>query len=680
MATNTKIVITFNPDIGVGQYISFSRKKGIVVPIFMKETFARPRSQAGQVWPNNNLTWTGTEAATAYVYAFNLDHNSSGVMQVSRLANVVTIEIAPEWTFDNFTTSFLPAGTAVITNGVSSIYVLNTYSFAENAADKCGSVILNVSTSEATTSYSINGIITTIPASTAFAVVVPRGLNIHSIDLYNDTGSVLHVMTTVPYIYINKLLAGNISADIATNVYMGATVTISVDYTNQIQGLPITTLQYSLDGITYIDSNTFTGQVDGDYIVYVKDSFGCVVTHAYSVTEKGNAEAFLYISKNNSIAFSKDEVWDGKSIMKNDSNTLSMSSLNNMNYKEDLLFQYNDNPTIQFKSNYNLNEVILEEECEDVGFSIPVTKMSNNIGRFLSLDSFMYKHKAGLTGIYFDSGNIYDETGAVVQQYILNGNLPDFAIVGQFIDIVENGLSLGYFEILNVVYDSDVNKRVIVINYNYQGSVKEVKTSSTYNLLDFEVYHFNVNFLLYDKENYRLRIKATDPVFVEQNQYSENIYLKEIHDGTVAVEYQGEGNKDIFYAYGITHFIRLGFEDITAFVNDETIIVQGDNSTAVVGSELYDGNRFAFDAMTRGKFLQTAIALSSPVLLINSEGYAKKDSIEYENIPGTNLYKLSASLLKTGINKGAFTNNPSVGSPIIFSPNVLIGSTGLIKL
>jgi len=36
--------------------------------------------------------------------------------------------------------------------------------------------------------------------------------------------------------------------------------------------------EYSLDGITYQDSNTFSGLLSGDYMVYVRDKNGCGIT------------------------------------------------------------------------------------------------------------------------------------------------------------------------------------------------------------------------------------------------------------------------------------------------------------------------------------------------------------------------------------------------------------------
>jgi len=681
MATNTKIVITFNDKVYDGDYAGFTRLLTTSNIVSMPERFKANRYSSGEIGMGvaADTFLDGVVAAQQYVYYFNLDHNSSGIMSISRAGKVVTIEIDPAWQFYGWG-GFQPnlAGTAVATLGTSTTFSITSHSFSENPVAKCNSVLLNITTSENIDTYTINGSKVDI-VSSDFSIAVPRGTKIDNIKLYQLT-KVINFNTIQPYVYINKLLAGNVSVNVEPNKYKGATVTINVDYTNQLQGSPASTFEYSLDGINYVQSKVLTGQVDGDYTVYVKDNWGCIVTHDYSVTEKGNAVGFLYVSKNNSVTFSKDEVWDGKTIMKNDLNTLSESSFNKKNYKQDLLFQYNDNITIQFKSNYDLNEVILEEECQEAGFQIPVTKMSNNINRFMSLDSYMYKHKEGITGIYFDDGASYNEGGAEISQYILNGNLPDFAITGQFIDIVDNGVSLGYFEILNTVYDSSVNRRVLLVSFNYQDLPKEVITSSTYNLLDFEVYHFNINFLLYNKENYRLRIKATDSVFGEQNQYSDNIYLKDVHENTAAIEYKGEGNKDIFYAYDIKHLIRVEVESITALIEDQSTIVQGDNSTTQVDSELYDGNNFRFEAMARDRFLQCSIAVSSPILLINSEGYVKKDGIEYENIIGTNLYNLSVGLLKTGIDRGAFTSNPSVGSPIIFSPRVLTGNTGLIKL
>jgi hypothetical protein len=84
--------------------------------------------------------------------------------------------------------------------------------------------------------------------------------------------------------------------------------------------------------------------------------------------------------------------------------------------------------------------------------------------------------------------------------------------------------------------------------------------------------------------------------------------------------------------------------------------------------------------MTRTRFLQAAIAVSSPNLFINNIGYIKKNSISYENIENTNLYDLTVDLIKTGVGINENVENPSIAGPSFNIPGVLVGNTGLIKL
>lgn len=677
---NTKITLTFGADgltVDQGLEVTVVRSKdGVSIPMY--ERFIKgQRRNVGQIGMGNEMSWSGVQAAQAFVTYFLMDWNTTNIMFAYQASNVVVIEIDPSWTFTYSIT--MPGVTAVVEPGVNDTYVVNSWSIVPSVLNPCTHVSLQVNTSEVTDNVVVNNTTYHVVNTNTIAIEMPRLIRYDKIVL-NSGGSSINLHEIIGYFYVRRMLAGNVSTVISNQGSL-ATVTIQVAYQNQLPGTPALNLEYSLDGTEWQTSAVFTGQENGDYTVYIRDGFGCQVQHNYSVNVRSGAGPFFYLSKRNSITVSKEEEWDYKSIMKNDDNTLSETSIANINYKEDILVQRSDEPSvIQFKSNWETHNAYLEEECEGET-ELPILKMSNNMGRFASMDGVMYKSKEGVTGLYFIDGNTYNEDGTPSGQYILNGNLPDFAIVGQFIEIkTTGGFVIGYFPIADVIYDSLVDKRVILFNYNFQDAQQDIIVKSTYNLLEFEVYHFLVDLSLTTRENYRLRIELSDPEFGTERYFSDNIYVEDIHKGTVAIEYYGDDNKDIFYSYNIKHFIRLRLARMYALIMDEHEKSQGDNSSVLVKSEVYDGNAFEFEPMTRDMFLKACLALSSPFVLINSIGYIKNESVNYENIEGTNLYELKINMLKSGLNKGAFTNNPTIGAPVIYIPNVLAGNTGLIKL
>src|SRR5690606_8542022 len=206
-----------------------------------------------------------------------------------------------------------------------------------------------------------------------------------------------------------------------------------------------------------------------------------------------------------------------------------------------------------------------------------------------------------------------------------------------------------------------------------------------YNLLDFEVYEFNVDFnnIPFSHPEMRLRIKCTDDFYDEENYYTDTIYVLEEQEKTLSIVYYGDDNRDIFYMYNIRHFIRLRYLSIKAYIKDEVESSIGDFSGQIEESSLYDGNIFTFDYLTRDAFLKVCIALSSPYLYINNIGYFKNENIEYENIEGTNLYQIRVVLLKNNmdIHGGKYPNTtlPTWGTPV-YIPKLLSGQTGLIKI
>lgn len=679
MATKTKIEITF-PAIteGLGQ-TTFARAKDGQALIFHTMLFqTKPRKRATEIQIATTSN-TGEYLAEKYAYYFQLDHNQSGIWTITRVGNKVILEIDASWSLDLWSTD-IAGVTSVITVGSVSNFALSSWSLEPDPTDPCNYYLLRLTATENIASVEYN---TNFYGNTPALTVdtrLNRLSNIRFLRMNNVNSFKVGLTDSVGYLHVGKVIADNVDITIANNRVGGSTVNFVVNFPNQLPSSHDLALQYSLDNVNYFTENTITGQELGDYTLYIKDSLGCVVSVPYTVDEREGAEPILYISKNNSITFSKDEVWDGQSVMKNDNNTLSETSLSRINYKENILFQRADKTSIQIKSNFQVVEAFVEEDCDEAPIALTVNKKSNNINRFLGIDGYMYKYKQGYAGLYFISGNTYLADDSVDTQYVLNGNLPDFAIIGQFVDVIVGGISIGFFEIQDVIYDPEINRRAIIFKYTFEEAPASVIVKSNYNLLDIEVYEFEIDFSLLTADNCRIRIKGTDTVFGEQNQYSDNIYVKTIHDNTMSVLYYGEDNRDIFYAYGIKHFIRLEFSDITALIEDKISISKGDNSSSVNSSELYDGNKIEFESMTRDLFLKACIALSSPYLFINNVGYVKKESLSYENIKGTNLYNLSVELIKTQFRKESYSVNPSGVSPTIYIPGVLTGDTGLFKL
>lgn len=681
-ATPSILTITFNSLVSIDQFVSFDW--GHNTNATATETFLAYRTKAGEIQmpfdPQLGYLVSGDVAAQLFEQVVQIDWDPFGIWSVSRANNVVTIEFDPGWQVYNDNGS--TAASLSINNGTAPTFELNSVTYTAGPSP-CASINATFNTTEDVYKYSIyDNIINTVGTPTSSLTInLVRLINYSNIKLYNQNDELIKVSDTIPYIYSGRAIDKNIKVSTVQSPSGGATVTITPSYPGQSTSVPNLILEYSLNGTNYQSSNVFSSQIPGSYTAYVKDQFGCIAEIDFVIDQYvDNVNEIFYISKNNSVTFARAEVWDNQDIMKNDTNVLSESYLSKLNFKEELLFQRKDQITVQLKSNYTNHVVTMEEGCDGPTTNIPIIKKSNNIGRFSSMDCRIYPYKAGYAGLYFISGNTYDEVDNDTGDYVLNGNLPDFAIIGQFVEIIIGGINNGYYEIKDVIYDSEIEKRAIIIQYPYTGLDQEIKVKSTFNLLEYEIYEFTVDFQTFLEDFYRIHINATRTGFSDQDHYSETIYLRDLHPDTLAINYWGEGNSDIFYAYGIKHFIRLKYEEFVALIEDSVDVIKGDNTSALAESDLYDGTKITFDSLTRDCFLKACIALSSPYLFINGVGYIKNAALEYENIENTNLYNLTIQLIKTGNKINEFVENPSVNGPIINVPGVLAGNTGLIKL
>ena len=123
------------------------------------------------------------------------------------------------------------------------------------------------------------------------------------------------------------LSSDNISTE-AVNTPTGATITITVDNTDGLE------LEYSLNGVDYQDTNSFSGITEGDYTIYVRDQYGCQKTKDITIPNYADGGIGVLApyadlpSKSNSIRFARYVEWGNCSDYKNDENTLSCKHTN----------------------------------------------------------------------------------------------------------------------------------------------------------------------------------------------------------------------------------------------------------------------------------------------------------------------------------------------------------------
>jgi hypothetical protein len=596
-------------------------------------------------------------------------------MTISRILNVVTIEIDLAWSLETFTTT--TGATSSITAPVPETFTLTQATLEIHPTTPCDLIDVEITTSQQATGYSYALGNTPIIAVTTNPFKVPVTRTIPTKIYVHKGGSpsldVIQLKFRDDYIYIRKILGPGFKITVLPNPLLGATVTANINYIGQLSQQPVSELlTYSLNNTNFQSSNIFTGQTDGDYTMYVKDNLGCTVEKNYTVSSSSSSrEPFVFISDLNSIGFAKSEIWNGtqNGINKNPENVLAKTDTQDILFDERLIFREEDNVRIQFKSNFDSN-VVKMQDCEGNNISqvITVEKMSNNMNLFEGLDAELYSYGPGLTAIYFLTGNIYNEAGVVTGTYDLNGNLPDFAYIGNTVDIqIQTSGIGGVHTISDILYDETIEKRVIIFEYgNLSVNPITVTARSYYDILNFEIYEFNVDFngLIIKaglEPTVRLKLTNTDNLYDTRNYYSNWIEIIKTEDNYdlnkyVSINYSNNNNRSIFYVYGITHFIRAEILFSNSTIDDSVEVIRGDTNTYLSESIVHSGMTISFAEVTYKVMMKISLALSSENLFINGLGYVKESNLEIEPILNTNLYKINVKLLRSRENFNSFIN------------------------
>ncbi len=656
----SQIQITFSLDNAIAlNFVEFELYSFGGTPTFQlyREEFEDTyfRSEAGKI-PTQQITPTsnpGEATAQAFVTYWNLDYNASNSFLISRIVNVVTIEKIVEEGFickrgwRNFSTNIPTGVTSVITNCTENQQGIVDVIISSKPTLSCDSVRISIETDELAETIKQNGI-EIITGNTNNPYVGSLARNIATrYELIGATGSVFYPETNIAELYIRELNETDIDINVIPSI-AGATVTFII---SQLQSEnPILTYEYSLDGVTYQSSNIFTGQTDGSYTVYIKDNFNCVKTKDYEVTASGTRNPYLFISQANSLIFAENENVDDCTIFRNDNNSLANQSLSDVVYCAENVYKPCDIITSQFKSNYDNPQAYIRFEDGSSDQPLTLTKKTLNLNKFQYLDAYYYTYSPSEIGIYFLSGNTYDETGLANGTFNLNGNLPDFAVIGQIITIDV----LGTFSIKDIVFDSTIQRKVIVIDYVFLGLPVPTRVKSIFDILPFEVYEFSIDWSVYGVGIYDVLIINEDSINGTVEHLSENIGVQETIDKHLAIRYYNENNRDIFYKFGIENFVRIPFLRIEGITVQSDKINITDLTSNLVDSSVTNGNKFYFDAVSKKVMRQLVIALSCENVFINGIGYIKNGDIEATNIEGTNLYEISAEMINTNIN---YTNN-----------------------
>lgn len=667
--TYSEIKLTFIDDLPLGAQVGISTETvGSDIINLMTETWAMLRNAPFKVTKGASTEVPGERSAINFVAAFQLDYNSLSQYEISRTLNEVTIKSVVFG--EDFTGHFVRlAGEDLpdmiewdVINFTGETYKVNSLEISEADTTPCAKVKVTIETSLET--VSISSPIVEDVEDTEIVFEWFRGQTIN-VTLNGPDDGIITFPLTLP-----KILApGNFELSV-NSTPTGGNIQITP---SNIDGLDI---EYSLDGEEWQTEPTFEGLVSGNYTLYVRDQLGCAFEKLFEINEFGIYTPILSISKENSIRFAGPRV-DFDVFPKTEENALGCEENVEVAYCGCQNYLPGDVITTQVKSNYGSLSANLVSPSGTNLATLSVIKKSTNIGNKDKRAAIKFKYAAGKVGIYFQTGNIYNfDSGSVIGTHYLNGSLPFYATVGNYVII--DGL---WYEIEKTVFDEFRNAEVIVISMGYIGPEVAITVGSIFNYENYEVYEFVTSFNAYNGQKVQVKVTATDSVFETATFLSEPLHIYDDHEDLVELRYRNEDNTDIFYQTGIEHLMRPVLTRKDAISDETSSINKADQSVTQLSSTIYEGHEFTFEPVTQQIMRKLIIALSAGRVLIDGQRYVKSGDVEVEGaLDKSNLYVVKAKMLKAGDTDYNHTAGDLFNGDAIEMPGLVDYGGGFVKL
>ena len=376
-----------------------------------------------------------------------------------------------------------------------------------------------------------------------------RGI-LHGFSIYDSSGLNKSITINVP----RNIIASEFSV---TQTQQISSSDLLITNTNPIFGT--TPISYSLNDIDYqVDSN-FAGIPEGDYTLYIKDKYNCIVSKIIVVQSfvDPNDEFqynYLKVSSLNSLAFSPCTEFSSTN-KKNFENTLSRNEYVGIPYKAVQKFCLEDIDSLgigtQFKSSYPFHVVTIHSESGKQDLA-PIL-IQQNLGTYEKVDVKLTPIVGGI-GVYFDGGNLYEpNTTTVIGASPHTKYLPDWAKKGQFVSIT----TLGVKEIIGFGYDSNLDRDYFIVSGSIGANtdaIAQIKYDiQPYNLFEFYFQPSQINgrSIITIESGY-----SFDKI--SKRMISECFEIVEDSDDLLLFEWSGFRNiGDMVFQSGITGVMRI---------------------------------------------------------------------------------------------------------------------------
>jgi len=501
--------------------------------------------------PNNGIN----ASAVNYAAAFNRDFkNVGGTNNLNATVtgnNIITItSVLGQFISASETSNYAGLSFAVNNQPLVAPIVLTV---TQTNTGDCNNINYNITASGGNGIFELrrnsNVLLNGWDGSTQ-VVQITREVGVSLIRVIDGLGSIVDRSI----VSVRKLNASEFNVN---QIQLIGSADLSIINTNPV--LNTEPIEYSLNGTDYqIDSN-FTGILEGDYTLYIKDKFGCVVQKTIVILSFidptiENRYDILKASNFNSISYSP--ITDFRVKKKNYENTLSYSEFVKMPYSFGHKFTTDDIEGLgigtQFQSSYPFHVITLHK-CNGNKVNINSILIQKNLGSTERVDCELIPIPEGI-GVFFNGGNSYEPntstiTGASPHQQFL----PDWAELGQFVSIQ----SLGVKEIIGFGYAIDLDRQYFIVSGVLSASnsdIVQVKYDvQKYNILEF---YLNPNDL--NNKGFLTIEAGYEFNQIDKSLVSEPIELIEDSQELLKIEWSGFKNMgDMVFVSGITGIMRI---------------------------------------------------------------------------------------------------------------------------
>jgi len=621
----SKVTLTFSGPPLVSSILSLDYNATTQI----KETFFSERAQPFHA----RIGVDAQDSAKNYYNALVADYINSGLFTITLVGDAVIIQsIALNTVFTVSSITDCPLVNILIENKLNQVapIAITGNTFTRNALEPEVSVYSVVETNVLAVMVDVgDGYYEN--ASKPFQYVVDRG-----------TTKLIKVKDISDYVFQKEIKSpavlntGNVIVNIH-NQPAGALVKIRLydEY-----GL---TLQYSLDGDSWVETNYFNGILPGNYTAYVKDQFGVIVSKTFTVKSFNPnieiTEAYSFLSDSMSIRFKRDEVWDNVDVYKTDYNTLACEENKLIPYSWQMMFKPEDVIKTQFLSNYT--NIYVNAIVNNVRTPIELNTAIRFIGLTDRRDGNLLSLSPGRTGVYFTTGNIYDyATGEVIDTFALNGSLPEYVAKGNYMNLI----GIGWAEIIDIIYDEALNADVAFLDYDYLSAQQTINVASLYSQNNYNVYEFVIDMARYRDVDLQVEIVQSMPGFNDYNYLSEVITVGELDPNYYELQWSNNDDGSVFYSTGIKSKANVLVTDFDFKNESEVDTLRTPRTSVLISASNYPNSELVIDAVPTKIAHQLVQALLHKNLYVNKVPFSAVNTPEIEVVKNTNLQFLTCLL------------------------------------